>query len=83
MLLVCGLPIINRYAGIYLAGFGHNGMATGMHNDLWARALVLESGTTKIAVVSLDLIGYTQDVRYFGLEFAKKWVDPSVEKCAC
>jgi hypothetical protein len=58
-------------------------MATGMHNDLWARALVLESGTTKIAVVSLDLIGYTQDVRYFGLEFAKKWVDPSVEKCAC
>ena len=68
----------NRYAGIYLAGFGDNRMATGMHDDLWARALVLESGTTKIAIVSLDLIGYTQDGGYFGLEFAKKWVDPNL-----
>jgi len=68
----------NRYAGIYLAGFGDNRMATGMHDDLWARALVVESGTTKIAIVSLDLIGYTQDGGYFGLEFAKKWVDPNL-----
>jgi len=28
--------------------------------------------------VSLDLIGYTQDGGYFGLEFAKKWVDPNL-----
>jgi Neutral/alkaline non-lysosomal ceramidase, N-terminal len=68
----------NRYEGIYLAGFGHNRMATGMHDDLWARALVLESGTTKIAIVSLDLIGYTQDGGYFGLRFAKKRIDPKL-----
>jgi len=68
----------SRYAGIYLAGFGHNRMATGMHDDLWARALVLESGTTKIAIVSLDLIGYTQDGGYFGLELAKKRIDPKL-----
>jgi Neutral/alkaline non-lysosomal ceramidase, N-terminal len=68
----------NRYAGIYLAGFGDNRMATGMHDDLWARALVLESGTTKIAIVSLDLIGYTQDGGYFGLELARKRIDPKL-----
>jgi hypothetical protein len=68
----------SRYAGIYLAGFGHNRMATGMHDDLWARALVLESGSTKIAIVSLDLIGYTQDGGYFGLELAKKRIDPKL-----
>src|SRR5262249_2970346 len=44
-----------KYDGIYLAGFGRNRMATGKHDDLWARALVLECGQTRIAVVSLDL----------------------------
>src|SRR3954468_4637028 len=33
-----------RYAGIYLAGFGNNRPATGKHDDLWARALVIELG---------------------------------------
>jgi hypothetical protein len=69
---------VNRYGGIYLAGFGNNRMATGMHDDLWARALVLEFMGKRIAVVSLDLIGYSQDSGYFGLEHAKRLIDPGL-----
>ena len=68
-----------KYDGIYLAGFGHNRMATGKHDDLWARALVLECGQTRIAVVSLDLIGYYSRANYYGLEEVRKRVDPDLE----
>jgi hypothetical protein len=61
-----------------MAGFGNNRMATGMHDDLWARTLVLESGKVKIALVSLDLIGYTRDSGYFGTDHAKRLVDPAL-----
>jgi hypothetical protein len=47
-----------KYDGVYLAGFGGNRLASGKHDDLWARALVLESSGCKIAIVSVDLIGY-------------------------
>jgi hypothetical protein len=67
-----------RYGGIYLAGFGNDRAATGMHDDLWARALVIEYGSQRIAIVSLDLIGYTQDGGYFGLEHAQKLIDPAL-----
>src|SRR5947209_3617235 len=56
-----------KYDGIYLAGFGNNRMATGKHDDLWARALLIESGATRIAIVSLDLIGYYSKANYYGL----------------
>ena len=68
----------SRYTGLYLAGFGNNRVATGMHDDLWARALVLEYGSQRIAFVSLDLIGYTQDSGYFGLDHAKRLLDPAL-----
>src|SRR6266851_4587779 len=38
-----------KYDGIYLAGFGNDRLATGKHDDLWARALILEYGGTRIA----------------------------------
>jgi hypothetical protein len=68
-----------KYDGIYLAGFGHNRMATGKHDDLWARALVLESGRSRIAVVAVDLIGYYSHANYYGLEEVRKLVDPDLE----
>jgi hypothetical protein len=43
---------------VYLAGFGHNRKASGVHDPLKARALVLGHGKDKIALVSLDLIGF-------------------------
>jgi hypothetical protein len=42
---------------VYLAGFGPNRKATGVHDPLKARAFVLWSGKQKIAVVSADLVG--------------------------
>src|SRR5262245_60037305 len=42
---------------VWMAGFGHNRQATGVHDPLWARAIVLESGGRRIALVSVDLVG--------------------------
>jgi len=63
---------------IWMAGFGSNRPATGKHDDLWARALVLESGRTKVALVSLDFIGYYQDAGYYGVEQVKKLLKPGL-----
>lgn len=49
---------VNHSDPIYLAGFGNDRHATGVHDPLWARGVVLESGGTKIAMVVLDLVGY-------------------------
>jgi hypothetical protein len=42
---------------VYLAGFGHNRKATGVHDPLKARAVVFKHGKEKIALVAVDLIG--------------------------
>jgi len=67
-----------KYDGIYLAGFGNNRIATGKHDDLWARAIVLEYGTTKLAIVAIDLIGYYSKANYYGLAEIKKLIDPKL-----
>lgn len=42
---------------VWLAGYGLNRKATGVHDPLWARAVVLKDGGKKVALVSVDLIG--------------------------
>src|SRR5678810_965026 len=42
---------------VWLAGYGMGRRATGVHDPLMARCLVLSDGTDKIALVSVDLIG--------------------------
>lgn len=42
---------------VYIAGFGKNRKATGVHDPLKARAIVLAHGKVKIAIVSVDLVG--------------------------
>lgn len=64
-----------KYDGIYLAGFGLNRPATGKHDDLWARAIVIEYEATRIAIVSIDLIGYYSKANYYGLGEIQKLVD--------
>jgi Neutral/alkaline non-lysosomal ceramidase, N-terminal len=44
-------------APVYLAGVGQNRTAQGVHDPLYARALVLRDGKTAVALVVLDLIG--------------------------
>ena len=67
-----------KYDGIFLAGFGSNRIALGCHDDLWARALVLEAGGTKVALVSVDLVGTVKYGRYYGFAHAERQVDPSL-----
>ena len=49
---------VNHTDPIYMAGFDNNRLATGVHDDTWARGVVIESGGRKIAMVVLDVIGY-------------------------
>jgi hypothetical protein len=52
------------FQAIYMAGFGTNRPMRGVHDDIWARAVVVEQGDVTIALVSLDLIGvFYDDVR--------------------
>ena len=49
-----------KWDGPFLAGFKHQKdyyLATGVHDPLWARTLVLKLGSVKIALVALDLVG--------------------------
>jgi hypothetical protein len=43
---------------VYIAGYGQNRRATGVLDPLMARAIVLRNGGHKIAIVSLDLVGF-------------------------
>jgi hypothetical protein len=42
---------------VYIAGFGQNRQATGVHDRLFVRAAVLSDGTRQIGLTSVDLIG--------------------------
>ncbi len=42
---------------VFIAGFGHNRKATGVHDPLLARAIVLAHAEQKIAIVSVDVVG--------------------------
>jgi hypothetical protein len=43
---------------VYIAGFGQNRKATRAHDPLFARAVVLKDGKKKVALVSVDLVGF-------------------------
>src|SRR5258707_188263 len=43
---------------VYMAGFGQNRKATKVHDPLFARAVVLKDGKKKLALVSVDLVGF-------------------------
>lgn len=43
---------------VYMAGFGHDRKATGVHDDLFARCLGVSDGAQKLALCSVDLIGF-------------------------
>lgn len=46
---------------VYLAGFGPNRASRGVHDPLYARALVLKKGEVTIGLVALDLLGLWGD----------------------
>ncbi|MFN4146653.1 MAG: hypothetical protein ACK4GN_12575 [Runella sp.] len=42
----------------WIAGFDNKRAVNGIHDDLWARTALIDDGKTRLAVVSLDLIGF-------------------------
>ncbi|MEM1134256.1 MAG: hypothetical protein AAGI07_00345 [Bacteroidota bacterium] len=50
-----------QFDPFWIAGFGKYRAANGIHDTLWARAMVLDDGNTKIALVSIDAIGFGSD----------------------
>ena len=46
---------------VYLAGFGHNRVATGVHDELYVRCLALEAGRQIVTLCSVDVIGLFYD----------------------
>ena len=47
-----------QYDGLWMAGFGNNHPFLGRHDDSWARTVVLQSGDTTVAIISLDVVGF-------------------------
>ena len=48
-------------ATVYIAGYGQNRVATGVHDDLYARCLALGAGDQTLVVCAADLIGLFYD----------------------
>ncbi len=53
-------PDLDRHVA-WMAGYRNDLRATGVHDPLWARAVVLRDGSTMIAMVSVDLIGLQRE----------------------
>jgi len=63
--LKCGAAEVNITppVGIDMTGFGgRKSGAVGIHDDLFAKALVLDDGETRLAIVTTDLLGLDDDV---------------------
>lgn len=46
---------------VYLAGLGNNRQSQGVHDDIYATAIYLSDGKTRLVIVSLDIIGLFYD----------------------
>lgn len=52
-----------RFDAYWIAGFQHKRAAQSIHDELWARAMVIDDGHTRIALVVVDAIGlFHEDV---------------------
>jgi hypothetical protein len=50
-----------RFDGYWLAGFQNRRPAQSVHDDIWARAMVIDDGDQRVAIVMLDIIGFGHD----------------------
>lgn len=49
------------FDAVWIAGFSNSRAANGIHDDLWARTMVISDGKIKLAIVVLDAIGFMND----------------------
>lgn len=50
-----------KFDPVWIAGFSNSKAANGIHDDLWARSMVIDDGKTRVAIVVLDAIGLMAD----------------------
>lgn len=50
-----------KFDAYWLAGFQNQRPANGVNDDIWARAVVIDDGNTRLALVGIDLIGFGHD----------------------
>ncbi|VAX19662.1 hypothetical protein MNBD_IGNAVI01-1238, partial [hydrothermal vent metagenome] len=50
-----------KFDAVWIAGFSNGKPAQGVHDDVWARAMVIDDGETRVALVALDAIGFMYD----------------------
>ena len=50
-----------KFDAYWIAGFSNQRAANGVHDDVWARVVVFDDGQTRLALVSLDAIGFRHD----------------------
>ncbi|MGK7397447.1 MAG: hypothetical protein ACNS62_22915 [Candidatus Cyclobacteriaceae bacterium M3_2C_046] len=50
-----------RFDPIWIAGFSNKRAANGVNDDLWARTMIVDDGTSRIALTSIDAIGFMND----------------------
>ncbi len=50
-------PEVNGKTPVYIAGYGQNRRATGVHDPLYARAIVVSDGKKKVAIAAVDVVG--------------------------
>lgn len=50
-----------KFDAIWIAGFHNSRAANGVHDPLWARAVVFDDGSSRIVLVSIDAIGFFHD----------------------
>jgi len=50
-----------KFDAVWMAGFQNKRPANGVHDDLWARTVVIDDGNLRISVTVLDAIGFMHD----------------------
>ncbi|MEN8187559.1 MAG: neutral/alkaline non-lysosomal ceramidase N-terminal domain-containing protein [Bacteroidota bacterium] len=50
-----------EFDAFWIAGMSNKKPAQGIHDEVWSRVMVIDDGNTRIAMVSLDVIGFMHD----------------------
>jgi hypothetical protein len=66
---------VNHTDPIFIAGFGNDRQATGYNDRLWARGVVLQRKEERVAIISLDVVGYFKNE----IDTIRALVSPSSE----
>ena len=60
----------------WIAGFQNSRPANGVHDDIWARAIVFEKGSTRVGFVVVDLVGwFYQEIEKTRTMIAQEGID--------